>query len=292
MAPKKVSKKLSAKEVEAEKRARASARASAKLSVLDLPPAKPNPIVFFDIKIGGEDAGRLIMELFAHITPKTADNFRCLCTGEKGMGKQGKNLSFRKSRFHRVIPGLYAQGGDFIHENGTGGESIYDGQPFEDENFHKSNAVVGSLAMCNSGHPNSNESQFFFNLAPNPDLDGVHVVFGQVKEESMGVLKAIEAVGSWTGRLHQTVKIRRCGWLNKPTEEELRKMAEEAAEEAAKKLLAEEEAAKLAAEQAAAPPPRPAAKKKWSKPDMQLSPKREDSPWRRQERREKRVYAL
>lgn len=256
MAPKKLGKKLTTKEVEAEKKA--STKASAKLSVLDLPPAKPNPIVFFDIKIGGEDAGRLIMELFAHITPKTADNFRCLCTGEKGMGKQGKNLSFRKSRFHRVIPGLYAQGGDFIHENGTGGESIFDGQPFEDENFHKSNAVVGSLAMCNSGHPNSNESQFFFNLAPNPDLDGVHVVFGQVQEESMGVLKAIEAVGSWTGRLHQTVKIRRCGWLNKPTKEELRKMAEEAAE----KLLAEEEAAKLAAEQAAAPSPPRAAKKK------------------------------
>lgn len=260
MAPKKLSKKQSTKEVEAEKTA--STKGSAKLSVLDLPPAKPNPIVFFDIRIGGEDAGRLIMELFAHITPKAAENFRCLCTGEKGTGQQGKKLSFRKSRFHRVIPGLYAQGGDFIHENGTGGESIYGGQPFEDENFHKSNAVVGSLAMCNSGLPNSNESQFFFNLAPNPDLDGVHVVFGQVKEESMGVLKAIEDVGSWTGRLHQAVKIRRCGWLNKPTKEELRKMAEEAAEEAAKKLLADEEDAKLAADQAAAPPPPPAAKKK------------------------------
>jgi len=184
--------------------------------------------VFIDIKIGGEEKGRLLIELFKHITPKTAENFRCLCTGEKGMGKQGKKLHYRKSIFFRVVPGAYAQGGDIIKNNGTSGESIYDGKAFEDENFVKSNAQVGSLAMCNIG-PNSNESQFFINLAPNPDLDGKHVVFGQVKDESMNILKIIESVGSWTGRTHQTISIKRCGWENKPSKEELQKMAEEEA---------------------------------------------------------------
>jgi peptidylprolyl isomerase len=184
--------------------------------LVELPPVKPNPVVFIDIKIGGEDIGRLLVEVFMHITPKAAENFHCLCTGEKGMGKQGKNLTYRKSIFFRVIPGAYAQGGDIIKNNGIGGESIYDGKPFEDENFQKSNSVVGSLAMCNRG-PNSNDSQFFINLAPNPDLDGKHVVFGQVKEESVHILKAIEAAGSWTGRTHQTVSVRRCGWANKPS---------------------------------------------------------------------------
>ncbi|KAG0618584.1 hypothetical protein M758_4G075600 [Ceratodon purpureus] len=215
---------------------------------VELPPAKPNPIVYMDIKIGGDDAGRLLIEVFAHITPKTAENFRCLCAGEKGIGKQGKKLSYRKSIFYRIIPGAYVQGGDIIKNNGTGGESIYDGNPFEDEKSHKSNGIVGSLAMCNSG-PNSNESQFYINLVPNPDLDGRHVVFGQVKEESMHILKAMEAVGSWTGRTHQTVSVRRCGWHNKPKAAAKKKMEEEAA---AKKKLEEEEAAAL---QAAEAPP-------------------------------------
>jgi peptidylprolyl isomerase len=188
---------------------------------------KPNPIVYIDVKIGGEEKGRLLIELFKHITPKTVENFRCLCTGERSMGKQGKKMHYKKSIFFRVIPGAYAQGGDIIKNNGTSGESIYDGKAFEDENFVKSNAQVGSWAMCNTG-PNSNESQFFINLAPNPDLDGKHVVFGQVKEKSMNILKIIESIGSWSGRTHQTISIGRCGWKNKPTKEEFLKMAEEA----------------------------------------------------------------
>lgn len=207
--------------------------------IVEPPLEKPNPIVFMDIQIGGDDKGRILIELFKHITPKTAENFRCLCTGEKGMGKQGKKLYYRKSIFYRIVPGAYIQGGDIIKNNGTSGESIYDGNPFEDENFIKSNSQIGSLAMCNTG-PNSNESQFFINLVSNADLDGKHVVFGQVKEESMHILKSMEEVGSWTGRTHQTVSIRRCGWENKPTKKELRKIVDE---EAAHKK-AEEEAIK------------------------------------------------
>lgn len=206
--------------------------------IVEPPPEKPNPIVFIDIRIGGEDKGRLLIELFKHITPKTAENFRCLCTGEKGIGKQGKKLCYKKSMFHRIVPGSYAQGGDIIKNNGTGGESIYDGKPFEDENFIKSNIQVGSLAMCNTG-PNSNESQFFINLVPNADLDGKHVVFGQVKEESMHILKLMEAVGSWTGRTHQTISIRRCGWENKPEKKELKNMVDD---EAMAQTRAKEEA--------------------------------------------------
>ncbi len=95
---------------------------------------KSNPVVFMDISIGGKPAGRITYELFADVVPKTAENFRCLCTGERGRGRQGKPLHFKNSSFHRVIPGFMLQGGDFTRGNGTGGESIY-GEKFRDENF-------------------------------------------------------------------------------------------------------------------------------------------------------------
>jgi hypothetical protein len=93
-----------------------------------------NPRVFFDITIGGKLAGRIVFELFADVVPKTAENFRALCTGEKGMGKSGKPLHYKGSRFHRIIQQFMCQGGDFTRGNGTGGESIY-GEKFADENF-------------------------------------------------------------------------------------------------------------------------------------------------------------
>ncbi|CAI5512181.1 unnamed protein product [Closterium sp. Naga37s-1] len=167
-----------------------------------------NPHVFFDITIGGRDAGRIEMELFADTTPKTAENFRCLCTGEKGTGNSGKPLSFKGSAFHRVIPGFMCQGGDFTRGNGTGGESIY-GTKFADENFTKKHTGAGVLSMANSG-PNTNGSQFFLCTAKTSWLDGKHVVFGQVSN-GMDVVRAIEEVGSESGKVSRPVVIADCG---------------------------------------------------------------------------------
>merc|ERR1712196_26067 len=110
----------------------------------------PNPIVFFDVTIGGQQAGRITMELYADKTPKTAENFRALCTGEKGVGKSGKPLHYKGSTFHRVITEFMAQGGDFTAGNGTGGESIY-GEKFKDENFNVQHTGRGDLSMANAG---------------------------------------------------------------------------------------------------------------------------------------------
>merc|ERR1719498_2166060 len=166
-----------------------------------------NPKVYFDIEIGGESSGRIIMELFAHVVPKTAENFRALCTGEKGVGKLGKPLHYKGSKFHRVIPDFMCQGGDFTAGNGTGGESIY-GEKFEDENFEEKHTGPGVLSMANSG-PNTNGSQFFLCTKDTPHLDGKHVVFGKVVE-GMDVVKAIEAVGSASGSTSKDVVICDC----------------------------------------------------------------------------------
>merc|ERR1719327_1804036 len=177
-----------------------------------------NPVVFFEMKIGEEDVGRIEMELFKGYYPKTAENFRCLCTGEKGVGKSGKKLYFAGSTFHRVIPNFMCQGGDFTRGNGTGGESIY-GEKFADE-FE--NGIVGHsepflLSMANAG-PNTNGSQFFLTTARTPHLDGKHVVFGRVTS-GQEVVKAIESVGSGSGRTSKPVVIHACGEIvekNKP----------------------------------------------------------------------------
>ncbi|XP_029917656.1 peptidyl-prolyl cis-trans isomerase D [Myripristis murdjan] len=156
-------------------------------------PSNPeNPRVFFDVDIGGERAGRIVLELFTDITPKTAENFRALCTGEKGTGKStGKPLHFKGCPFHRIIKKFMIQGGDFSNHNGTGGESIY-GEKFADENFHYKHDKVGLLSMANAG-PDTNGSQFFITTVPTPHLDGKHVVFGQVLK-GMGVVKMLEAI--------------------------------------------------------------------------------------------------
>lgn len=174
----------------------------------DIPASAPR--VFFDVTIGGRPSGRIVFALRSDIVPKTAENFRALCTGEKGTGSSGKPLHFKNSVFHRVIPSFMLQGGDFTLGNGRGGESIY-GNKFADENFQLRHDQPFLLSMANAG-PNTNGSQFFITTAVTNWLDGKHTVFGKVIEGAE-VVKAVEAVGSQSGATSQVVAIVNCGQL-------------------------------------------------------------------------------
>ncbi len=169
-----------------------------------------NPRVFFDITIGAKPAGRIVFELFADTVPKTAENFRALCTGEKGNGRSDKPLHYKGSKFHRIISQFMCQGGDFTRGNGTGGESIY-GDKFADENFKLKHTTPGLLSMANAG-PNTNGSQFFITTVVTSWLDGKHCVFGKVVE-GIDVVNAMEAVGSRDGSTKAEVAIADCGQL-------------------------------------------------------------------------------
>ncbi len=161
--------------------------------------------VFFDITADNESLGRITFALFSVDVPRTAENFRALCTGEKG-----GDLSYRGCPFHRIIPNFMCQGGDFTKQNGTGGRSIY-GAKFVDENFKYDHSEPFMLSMANAG-PNTNGSQFFITTVPCPWLDGKHVVFGKVIDGEQ-VVKKMEALGSGSGRTSKRVVISNCGQL-------------------------------------------------------------------------------
>ena len=162
-----------------------------------------NPRVFFDIAVNGAKLGRIEFELYAHKVPKTAENFRSLCCGDKGM-------TYKGSKFHRIIPQFMCQGGDFTRGNGTGGKSIY-GDKFNDENFDMKHTEPGLLSMANAG-PNTNGSQFFITTVKTPWLDGKHVVFGKVVN-GFDIVKQMEAIGTQSGNPTKEVLIQDCGEL-------------------------------------------------------------------------------
>ncbi|RDW60999.1 putative peptidyl-prolyl cis-trans isomerase (cyclophilin41) [Coleophoma cylindrospora] len=167
--------------------------------------------VYFDISIGSKPAGRITFELYDDVVPKTALNFKCLCTGEKGVGKAGKPLCYKGSIFHRVIKQFMCQGGDFTAGNGTGGESIY-GEKFADENFEIKHEKPFLLSMANAG-PGTNGSQFFITTVPTPHLDGKHVVFGEVLN-GKSLVRKIENLPTQAGdKPVKDVEITDCGEL-------------------------------------------------------------------------------
>jgi peptidyl-prolyl isomerase H (cyclophilin H) len=174
------------------------------------PPNKSNPVVFMDLAIGETPVGRVVMELFADIVPKTAENFRQLCTGEYRPPPEGAPVGYLNCTFHRIIEDFMIQGGDFTAHNGTGGMSIY-GSKFQDENFIGRHTGAGLLSMANSG-PGTNSSQFFITCGACEWLDDKHVVFGRVIDGMLTVRKAeAVAVNPQTSKPRLPVVITMCG---------------------------------------------------------------------------------
>ncbi|KAF4028373.1 Cyclophilin type peptidyl-prolyl cis-trans isomerase/CLD [Phytophthora infestans] len=167
--------------------------------------------VFFDIGINDDYVGKIVMGLYGEVQPRTVENFRALCTGEKGASRAGPPLWYKDSKFHRIVPGFMIQGGDFTQHNGRGGESIY-GRRFDDEDLSVPHAGPGTLSMANAG-ANTNGSQFFICTGDTPWLDGKHVVFGRVLE-GMDVVDIVSSCGKRSGKPMVDVKIINCGVLD------------------------------------------------------------------------------
>ncbi|CAD7925629.1 unnamed protein product [Amoebophrya sp. A120] len=168
------------------------------------------PQVYLDITVNGDKLGRVTFELFADVTPRTAENFRQLCLGVTGRvtKKKSRPLGYKGTKFHRMIPDFCLQGGDLDHLSGRGGESIY-GEKFDDENFQMKHDKSFLLSMANSGR-NTNGSQFFITSKALPSLDGKHVVFGEAIA-GMDLLLKMEGYGSRSGAPSREVVIADCG---------------------------------------------------------------------------------
>ena len=164
--------------------------------------------VYLNILIGKKQVGQIVIELYTNTVPITCNNFRSLCSGEKGYTNQGKKLSYKGTRFHRIIPNFMIQGGDIEKDNGEGSVSIY-GETFDDENFTIKHDQPGIVSMANRG-PNTNGSQFFIITEPQPHLDNKHVAFGKVIE-GMEIVNEISSVGSYNGNPLIDVIINDCG---------------------------------------------------------------------------------
>lgn len=170
--------------------------------VMDTPLFEGNPVVWMDIDIDGEAAGRIVLQLRSDVAPLTAENFRALCTHERGFGYKG-------TRFHRVVEGHLAQGGDFVSKDGRGSLSIY-GTTFPDESFDLSHKGPGVLSMANAGRPHTNGCQFFLTTARAPYLNNKYVVFGNVID-GMDVVKKIDKYGQPNGQAKADIVVRNCG---------------------------------------------------------------------------------
>ncbi|KAK9051922.1 hypothetical protein SSX86_028550 [Deinandra increscens subsp. villosa] len=169
--------------------------------------------VFLDVDIDKQRLGRIIIGLYGEVVPKTVENFRFLCTGELGNSSRGTLLHYKGTPFHRIIPGFMIQGGDIVHRDGRGNESIYGGT-FRDENFKIKQSHPGMVAMVNSG-PDSNGSQFFITTVKAYWLDGEHVVFGKVIEGMDNVYVIEGSAGTYSGKPRKKVVISDSGEIPK-----------------------------------------------------------------------------